>query len=59
MRCQHCDANFEAKTVRRQFCSARCRKAAWQRKREERESRMRELVKVLAKEAGLAAEDFA
>ncbi len=57
MRCQHCDAIFEAKTVRRQFCSAKCRKAAWQRKREDREARLRELVKVLAKEAGLTVED--
>ncbi len=33
MRCV-CGHEFEAKTVRRQFCSDKCRKAAWQRKRE-------------------------
>ncbi len=59
MRCQHCDAIFEAKTVRRQFCSAKCRKAAWQRKRADRESRQRELIKALAKAKGMTAEDFA
>jgi hypothetical protein len=34
MRCGYCDANFEAKTSRRRFCSDRCRKAAWQANRE-------------------------
>ena len=59
MRCDYCEADFDAKTTRRRFCSAKCRKAAWQRKRENRESRLRGLLKVLAKEAGLRAEDFA
>ncbi|MFI5341961.1 MAG: hypothetical protein ACHQ7N_19255 [Candidatus Methylomirabilales bacterium] len=59
MRCEHCEADFTPKTSRRRFCSAKCRKAAWQRKREDRESRIRELVKVLAREAGLRPQDFA
>lgn len=59
MRCEHCEGDFSPKTIRGRFCSPKCRKAAWKRKREERESRLRELVKVLAKEAGLGAEDFA
>ncbi len=59
MRCQHCDTNFEAKTERRRFCSAKCRKAAWQQKREERETRLRDRVKSLAKDLGLTPEDFA
>jgi hypothetical protein len=33
MRCQYCGGEFEAKTSRRQFCSAKCRAAAWQLKR--------------------------
>jgi ribosomal protein L24E len=33
MRCQHCEAEFDAKTSRRLFCSAKCRKLAWQRRR--------------------------
>ncbi len=37
------------------FRSDKCRKAAWTATRE---ARLRGLVKVLAKEAGLAAEDF-
>jgi len=57
MRCV-CGQEFEAKTVRRQFCSDKCRKAHWQRKREDRETRQ-ELIKTLAKAAGLMAEDFA
>ncbi len=58
MRCV-CGQEFEAKTVRRQYCSAKCRKAAWQRKRQDREARLRERVKALAKDLGLRAEDFA
>ena len=42
MRCAHCDQEFEAKTVRRQFCTAKCRKAAWQRKREYTLARLEE-----------------
>ncbi len=58
MRCV-CGQEFEAKTVRRQFCSAKCRKAAWQRKRQDREARLRERVKGLAKDLGLRVEDSA
>ncbi len=29
MRCAHCEADFTPKTIRRRFCSDRCRKAAW------------------------------
>jgi hypothetical protein len=59
MRCAHCEAEFTPKNVRGRFCSGKCRAAAWQRKREDRENRMRELVTVLAWEAGLRSEDFA
>ena len=33
MLCAHCDAEFIPKNSRRRFCSAKCRAAAWQRKR--------------------------
>ena len=33
MRCEHCEADFNPKNSRGRFCSAKCRKAAWQRKR--------------------------
>ena len=59
MRCAHCEADFEPKTSRGRFCSAKCRKAAWQRKREDREARLRDRVKMLAKDLGLRPEDFA
>ena len=59
MRCEHCEADFQPKNIRGRFCSAKCRKAAWQRKREDREARLRERVKSLAKDLGLTAEDFA
>ncbi len=59
IRCKHCDGDFEPKTRRGRFCSAKCCKAAWQRKREERETRTRELAKAMAKEAGLRPEGFA
>jgi hypothetical protein len=42
MRCQHCDTNFEARTVRRRFCSDKCRKAAWQAKRAHTLARLQE-----------------
>ena len=35
MRCGYCGTEFEPKTVRRQFCTAKCRKAAGQRKRQD------------------------
>jgi len=57
--CEHCHGEFSPKNTRGRFCSARCRKAAWQANREAREHRLRGMVKVLAKEAGLTAEDFA
>mgnify|MGYP000864035555 CR=1 FL=1 len=59
MSCEHCGAFFTPKHPRGRYCSAKCRKAAWQAKRGQREARLRGLVKVLAKEAGLTAEDFA
>jgi hypothetical protein len=36
MRCEHCDGDFTPRNIRGRFCSAKCRKAAWQasRKRE-------------------------
>jgi hypothetical protein len=43
----------------RQKVTAECRAASWQASRAKREDRLRGLVKVLAKEAGLTAEDFA
>ena len=58
MRCAHCDAEFTPKNSRGRFCSAKCRSAAWQAKREEREHRLKGLAKILAKEAGLTAEDL-
>ncbi len=58
MRCEHCDGDFQPKNSRGRFCSAKCRKAAWQRQREERDTHQRELIKTLAKAAGLTAEDL-
>ncbi len=58
MRCEHCEADFSPKNVRGRFCSAKCRKAAWQRKWEDRETRMRELVKGLVKATGLTTVDL-
>ena len=57
--CAHCQAEFPQKTSRRRFCSDRCRKAAWTANKEAQAARLRGLVKVLAKEAGLTAEDLA
>ena len=59
MPCEHCGAEFAPKTARGRFCSGKCRAAAWQAARKDREGRLKGLVKVLAKEAGLRAEDFA
>ncbi len=56
--CAHCGTNFSPKNSRGRFCCGKCRAAAWKKQRDKRESRMRELVKVLAREAGLRAEDF-
>ncbi len=57
--CEHCQAEFPQKITRRRFCFDRYRFAAWQAKRAEREIRLRGLVKVLAKAAGLTPEDLA
>ncbi len=35
MHCEACGADFTPKINRGRFCSAKCRKAAWQRKRED------------------------
>ncbi len=59
MRCEHYDSDLQPKNSRGRFFSTKCRKAAWKRKREDQEARLRELVKVLAKKAGLTAEDVA
>jgi len=59
MRCAHCEAEFTPKRTTGKYCSTRCRCAAWQEERDDRERRLKGLVKVLAKEAGLTAEDFA
>jgi hypothetical protein len=57
--CEACTTPFEQRNSRGRFCSGKCRAAAWQRKREDREARLRERVKALAKDLGLTAEDFA
>ncbi len=57
-RCAHCEADFTPKNRRRRFCSGRCRAAAWQAARKNQENRLRGLVKLLAKEAGLTPDDF-
>jgi hypothetical protein len=59
MLCAFCDRDFTPKRTTGKFCSAKCRAAAWQANRAKREDRLRGLVKVLAKEAGLTAEDLA
>ena len=59
MLCAHCGQESPAKTVRRQYCSAKCRAAAWQRRREDRDSRLRERVEALAKDLGLTPEGVA
>jgi hypothetical protein len=33
MRCTHCETEFTPKRTTGKFCSAKCRAAAWQRKR--------------------------
>jgi len=60
MLCAHCGANFEAKTVRRQFCSDKCRMAAWSRKRNDHlalveEQLTRALMRVRALQGSKAA----
>jgi len=58
MRCEHCEAEFSPKNVRGGFCSAKCRKTAWRRHRDDRETRMREQVKGFVKATGLTTEDL-
>ena len=57
--CEVCDTPFEQRNTRGRFCSPKCRAAAWQAARKDREGRLKGIVKLLAKEAGLRAEDFA
>ena len=57
--CLACGAALSGRRRDQRCCSGRCRAALSRRKREDRETRLRELVKVLAREAGLRAEDFA
>ena len=54
-----CPVCGKALTGRQRACSGKCRAKKSRRKREDREGRMRELVKILAREAGLTPEDFA
>ncbi len=42
MRCEHCEADFTPKNIRGRFCSAKCRKAAWQANREHTLARLEE-----------------
>ena len=56
--CDHCHAQFEAKTSRRRFCSDRCRKAHWTRQRETESAEVRELARRLALKVGLTVEDL-
>ena len=60
VRCGHCGAEIPAKTApRRRFCSDRCRKAAWTAQQQAQADQQRELVRRLAKAAGLPPEDLA
>ncbi len=59
MQCAHCETDFTPKHSRRRFCSPKCRAAAWQAARKSRDSRVRDLVKLLGKTAGLTPDDFA
>ncbi len=59
MLCAHCGEDFTRKRSTGKYCSTRCRGAAWKAKQQDRETRLRGLVTVLAKEAGLTAEDLA
>jgi hypothetical protein len=54
----YCGTESTPKNSRRRFCSDRCRAAAWQATRKDRDSRLKGLVKVLAKAAGLTADDL-
>jgi len=51
--------HFTPKRPTGKYCSTKCCCAAWKAKKDARNDRLRGLVKVLAKEAGLTAKDFA
>jgi len=59
MLCAFCDREFTPKRSTGKYCSTKCRCAAWQANRAKREDRLKGLMKVLAKEAGLTAQDLA
>ena len=59
MRCAFCDREFTPKRATGKYCSTKCRCAAWKARRDAWDTRLKGLVRVLAKEAGLTAEDFA
>ena len=59
MLCAHCDREFEPKRPWGKFCSKSCRWAGQAARRRDQAAKLRELVKVLAKKAGLGPEDFA
>jgi len=59
MRCAFCDCEFTPKRPTGKYCSTKCRCAAWKVRRDARDERLRHLVKILAKTAGVAAEDLA
>ncbi len=58
MQCVQCDREFTPRRPWGRFCSKACRWAGQAVRRRTRATRQRELIKVLAKEAGLRAEDF-
>jgi hypothetical protein len=62
MLCTWCN-EFTPKHPRGRYCSGRCRVAAWharcKRRDPQQEQRLQDLVRLLAKEVGLAPEDFA
>jgi predicted nucleic acid-binding Zn ribbon protein len=59
MHCAFCDREFTPKRATGTYCSTKCRCAAWKARRDARATRLKGLVRVLAKEAGLTAADFA
>ncbi len=59
MPCEHCGAEFSPKRPWGRYCSKACRYAGQAARRREQGAALRRLVKVLAKKAGLRAEDFA
>ena len=59
MRCAQCHREFEPQRPWARFCSKECRWAGQAVRRRDREARLLELVKALAKKAGLRPQDFA